>query len=120
MTSIDSWFLYQLKEINDIWNDVARYPIDAPKENFGRRSARESDQRLAGIWGVDGREAGTKVVIFEGARREARLPACGHVRGGFESCTPYLYSTSRKKRGGADQDKGHRPGPRAESHRTGN
>ena len=24
MTSIDPWFLYQLKEINDIWNDCRR------------------------------------------------------------------------------------------------
>ena len=48
MTSIDPWFLYQLKEINDIWNDVAQYPIDAPEEKLARGEARGTVRRAAG------------------------------------------------------------------------
>ena len=41
LTAMDPWFLYQLKEINDIWNDVAQDPIDTSEEKCARPSARE-------------------------------------------------------------------------------
>ena len=95
MTSIDPWFLYQLKEINDIWNDVAQYPIDAPEEKLREaKRAGLSDERLAGIWGIDGREGGTKVRDLR--KKRGVRPVYKHVdtcAAEFESYTPYLYST---------------------------
>src|SRR5579883_3034708 len=95
MTSIDPWFLYQLKEINDVWNDVAQYPIDAPEEKIREaKRAGLSDERLARIWGFEGRDGSAKVRELRNKR--AVKPVYKHVdtcAAEFESYTPYLYST---------------------------
>src|SRR5512141_104721 len=97
MTSIDPWFLYQLKEITDVQLEVEKHPIESVPTSVIREAKRAgiSDNRLAGAWRVsNGRGAAEKIRHLRKSR--GVIPVYKHVdtcAAEFESYTPYLYST---------------------------
>jgi carbamoyl-phosphate synthase large subunit len=96
MTSIDPWFLYQLKEINDMQLELEKHPIESIPTEVLRESKRMgfSDGRLAGVWRLDGKGAQEKVRHLR--RKHGVMPVYKRVdtcAAEFESYTPYLYST---------------------------
>ncbi|HET7186212.1 MAG TPA: carbamoyl-phosphate synthase large subunit, partial [Terriglobales bacterium] len=97
MTSIDPWFLYQLKEINDTLLEAEKHPIESIPTDAVREAKRAglSDARLAHAWRVsNGRGAAEKIRHLRKSR--GVMPVYKHVdtcAAEFESYTPYLYST---------------------------
>jgi carbamoyl-phosphate synthase large subunit len=97
LTSIDPWFLHQLKDITDEQLALA----DESLETIAAERLREvkrmgfSDARLAGVWGMGATQAsGAKV--GEVRRKHSLRPVYKRVdtcAAEFESHTPYLYST---------------------------
>src|ERR1044072_4194279 len=63
MTSIDPWFLYQLKEINDMQLELEKHPLESIPAEVLRDAKRMgfSEGRLAGIWRLEGKGAQEKV-----------------------------------------------------------
>src|SRR5512144_917689 len=57
MTSIDPWFLYQLKEINDMHLEVEKHPMESIPTEVLRDAKRMgfSDARLASVWRLEGK-----------------------------------------------------------------
>src|SRR6478609_1660959 len=96
MTSIDPWFLYQLKEINDMQLELEKHPMESIPTEVLREAKRMgfSDGRLAGVWRLDGKGAQEKVRHLRKKHGIApvykRVDTCAAE---FESYTPYLYST---------------------------
>jgi len=93
MTSIDPWFLYQLKEINDMQLELEKHPIDAIPTEVLREVKRHgfSDGRLAGAWRLQGQEKVRHLRKKHGVKPVyKRVDTCAAE---FESYTPYLYST---------------------------
>jgi carbamoyl-phosphate synthase large subunit len=96
MTSIDPWFLYQLKEINDMQLELEKHPMESIPGDVLRDAKRMgfSDGRLAGVWRLDGKGAQEKVRHLRKKNRLTpvykRVDTCAAE---FESYTPYLYST---------------------------
>jgi carbamoyl-phosphate synthase large subunit len=95
MTSMDPWFLYQIKQITDEIKAVGGVPM-AEVTGEQLRSAKRmgiSDERLAAVWGLTGAE-GTAAV--RALRKKLKvMPVYKMVdtcAGEFESYTPYLYS----------------------------
>src|SRR5437899_368858 len=96
MTSIDPWFLYQLKEINDMQLELEKHPREAIPTEVLREAKRMgfSDGRLAGTWRLDGKGGQEKVRHFR--KKHGVKPVYKRVdtcAAEFESYTPYLYST---------------------------
>jgi len=95
-TSIDPWFLYQLKEINDMQLELEKHPMDSIPREVLREAKRMgfSDGRLAGVWRLNGKGAQQKVQHLRKKHGIAavykRVDTCAAE---FESYTPYLYST---------------------------
>src|ERR1700685_1800772 len=58
MTSMDPWFLYQLKEINDMQLELEKHPMESIPTEVLRDAKRMgfSDGRLAQVWRLDGPE----------------------------------------------------------------
>src|SRR5512143_1146759 len=56
MTSMDPWFLYQLKEINDMQLELEKHPMESIPTEVVRDAKRMgfSDGRLAGTWRLNG------------------------------------------------------------------
>ena len=96
MTSIDPWFLYQLKEINDMQLELEKHPMESIPAEVLREAKRMgfSDGRLAGVWRLDGKGAPEKVRHQRKKHQVTpvykRVDTCAAE---FESYTPYLYST---------------------------
>ncbi len=96
MTSIDPWFLYQLKEVSDAQKELEGKALAEFSPEHLREAKRFgfSDERLAQSCGIDGRGAAAKVHqvrVANGVRPVyKRVDTCA---GEFESYTPYLYST---------------------------
>ena len=96
MTSIDPWFLYQLKEINDMQMELEKHPMESIPPEIVREAKRMgfSDGRLALTWRLDGKGGQEKVRHFRKKHRlhpvYKRVDTCAAE---FESYTPYLYST---------------------------
>jgi len=93
MTSIDPWFLYQLKEINDMQLELEKHPMDSIPTEVLREVKRQgfSDGRLAGAWRLQGQEK-----VRHLRKKHGILPVYKRVdtcAAEFESYTPYLYST---------------------------
>jgi carbamoyl-phosphate synthase large subunit len=96
MTSIDPWFLYQLKEINDMQLELEKHPMESVPTDVLRETKRMgfSDGRLAGTWRLDGKGGQEKVRHFR--KKHGLKPVYKRVdtcAAEFESYTPYLYST---------------------------
>src|SRR2546425_1436555 len=96
MTSIDPWFLYQLKEINDMQLELEKHPMESIPAEVLRDAKRMgfSDGRLAGGWRLSGKGAQEKVRHLRKKNKLSpvykRVDTCAAE---FESFTPYLYST---------------------------
>ncbi|HTC75855.1 MAG TPA: carbamoyl-phosphate synthase large subunit [Edaphobacter sp.] len=95
MTSMDPWFLYQIKQITDEIKAVGGVPMAEVTAEQLRTAKRMgiSDERLAAVWGLKGAE-GTAAV--RALRKKLNvMPVYKMVdtcAGEFESYTPYLYS----------------------------
>src|SRR4051812_22968592 len=55
MTSMDPWFLYQIKEVTDVIQKIADYSLETMPADFLRKVKRMgiSDARIAEVWGMD-------------------------------------------------------------------
>ncbi|HYL14190.1 MAG TPA: carbamoyl-phosphate synthase large subunit [Terriglobales bacterium] len=97
MTSIDPWFLYQLKEINDMQLELEKHPLESVPTEVLREAKRMgfSDGRLAGVWRLDNGK-GSQEKIRHLRKKHGVTPVYKRVdtcAAEFESYTPYLYST---------------------------
>jgi carbamoyl-phosphate synthase large subunit len=97
MTSIDPWFLYQLKEVTDFQAELSKHPFDSLPPQLLREAKRMgiSDARLAEMFRLsNGKGAIEKVRHARKSNRITpvykRVDTCAAE---FESYTPYLYST---------------------------
>jgi len=96
MTSMDPWFLYQLKEVNDMQLELEKHPMSSIPTEVLRDAKRMgiSDGRLAGVWRLDGKGAHEQVRHLR--KKHGVMPVYKRVdtcAAEFESFTPYLYST---------------------------
>src|SRR5271167_1733706 len=96
MTSIDPWFLYQLKEINDMQLELEKHPMESIPTEVLREAKRMglSDGRLAGTWRLSGK--GDQEKVRHQRKKHGVKPVYKRVdtcAAEFESYTPYLYST---------------------------
>jgi len=92
MTSIDPWFLHQLRQVVDLEADLAKGSLDAASKEDLLKAKRSgiSDTQLANLWKTD------EMAVRE--RRKSlgvravfnRVDTCAAE---FESFTPYLYSS---------------------------
>src|ERR1039457_2926 len=91
MTSIDPWFLQQMKEVVDLEGELAKTTLAAAtKEQF--RTAKRfgiSDSQLAKTWGAGEIEVRTRRKELGVKAVFSRVDTCAAE---FESFTPYLYS----------------------------
>ncbi len=96
MTGMDPWFLYQLKEINDMQLEVEKHPMESVPTEVLRDAKRMgfSDGRLAGTWRLSGKGDQEKIRHLRKKHKVKpvykRVDTCAAE---FESYTPYLYST---------------------------
>src|SRR5579872_2910648 len=96
MTGIDPWFLYQLKEINDMQLELEKHPLESIPTDILREVKRYgfSDGRLAGTWRLSGKGDQEKIRHLRKKHKVQpvykRVDTCAAE---FESFTPYLYST---------------------------
>jgi carbamoyl-phosphate synthase large subunit len=96
MTSIDPWFLYQLKEINDMQLELEKHPMESIPTDVLREAKRMgfSDGRLAATWRLSGK--GDLDKVRHQRKKHGIKPVYKRVdtcAAEFESYTPYLYST---------------------------
>ena len=96
MTSMDPWFLYQIKEITDAIQKLADYSLETMPADVLRKAKRMgiSDARIAEVWGMDSVDGAT--AVRELRRRQGVTPVFKKVdtcAAEFDSDTPYLYST---------------------------
>jgi carbamoyl-phosphate synthase large subunit len=108
MTSIDPWFLYQLKEINDMQLELEKHPMESVPPDVVREAKRMgfSDGRLAGTWRLSGKGDQEKVRHFR--KKHGIQPVYKRVdtcAAEFESFTPYLYSTYEEEDEAAPTEK---------------
>jgi carbamoyl-phosphate synthase large subunit len=95
MTSMDPWFLNQMKQITDEIKSIAAVGVDAATADDLRAAKRMgvSDERLASVWKLDG--ASGTAQVRELRKKLGVKPVFKMVdtcAGEFESYTPYLYS----------------------------
>ena len=108
MTGIDPWFLYQLKEINDMQLEVEKHPMESVPTEVVRDAKRMgfSDGRLAGTWRLSGKGDQEKIRHLRKKHKVnpvyKRVDTCAAE---FESYTPYLYSTYEEEDEAAPTDK---------------
>src|SRR6516225_2247567 len=93
MTSMDPWFLYQLKEINDQQLELEKHPMESIPREVLRDAKRMgfSDGRLAQVWRLDRQDK-----VRHLRKKYGIMPVYKRVdtcAAEFESYTPYLYST---------------------------
>src|SRR5271170_8055020 len=105
MTSMDPWFLYQLKEINDMQLELEKHPMESIPTEVLREAKRMgfSDGRLASVWRLEGQEKVRHLRKKHGVMPVyKRVDTCAAE---FESFTPYLYSTYEDEDEAAPTDK---------------
>src|SRR5450432_3167370 len=96
MTSMDPWFLYQIKETTDTLALVGQHTIDNVPPSLLRKAKRMgvSDELIAQVWSLPGAQGVTAVRELryaQGLKPVFKLvDTCAAE---FESMTPYLYST---------------------------
>jgi len=105
MTSMDPWFLYQLKEINDQQLELEKHPMESIPAEVLRDSKRMgfSDGRLAQVWRLDRQDK-----VRHLRKKHGIMPVYKRVdtcAAEFESYTPYLYSTYEDEDEAAPTDK---------------
>ncbi len=97
MTSIDPWFLDQLKEITDMQLELEKHPFESVPAEVLHEAKRMgfSDNRLANIWRLDNGKGSAEKLRHLRKKNKVqpvykRVDPCAAE---FESFTPYLYST---------------------------
>src|SRR5580692_5478083 len=105
MTSMDPWFLYQLKEINDQQLELEKHPMESVPAEVVRDSKRMgfSDGTLAQVWRLP-----TQDKVRHLRKKHGIMPVYKRVdtcAAEFESFTPYLYSTYEEEDEAAPTDK---------------
>ncbi len=95
MTSMDPWFLQQIKEITDTIAELGETAYDKVAPDLLRKAKRMgiSDARLADVWGMEDGDAAVKIRDLR-ARQKLKpvyklVDTCAAE---FESFTPYFYS----------------------------
>src|SRR5271170_195111 len=96
MTSMDPWFLYQIKEVTETIQKLADYSLETMPADVLRKAKRMgiSDARIAEVWNMDTLDGATQV--RELRHRHGVTPVFKKVdtcAAEFDSDTPYLYST---------------------------
>jgi carbamoyl-phosphate synthase large subunit len=96
LTSMDPWFLYQLKEVGDELTALAENSLEKITSEEMREAKRMgiSDKRLSEVWKMPTREGAIKV--YEKRQQQGIIPVYKRVdtcAAEFESFTPYMYST---------------------------
>ena len=96
MTSIDPWFLYQIKEVTEAIANMAKQPPGDVSRELLYKAKRMgiSDSRLAEVWELPGINGADQVRRLR--QRQNVKPVFKKVdtcAAEFESDTPYLYST---------------------------
>jgi len=91
MTSIDPWFLRQMKEVVDFEAELRETTLDGAPAALFRRAKRcgISDAQLAKTWSVDEQAVRSRRKTLGVAAVFSRVDTCAAE---FESFTPYLYS----------------------------
>src|SRR4051794_6038499 len=108
MTSIDPWFLYQLKEINDMQLELEKHPMESLPSEVLRETKRMgfSDDRLARAWRLEGKGDQEKIRHLRKKHKVQpvykRVDTCAAE---FESYTPNLYSTYEEEDEATPTDK---------------
>ena len=109
LTTMDPWFLNQIKQITDEVKSVAAVGAKNVTEFDLRRAKRMgvSDERLAAVWELEGADSARVRELREELGVKPVYKMVDTCAGEFESYTPYLYScydeedeaapTSRKK-----------------------
>src|SRR5512146_701205 len=97
MTSIDPWFLYQLKQVNDAQLELEKAAAEGVSAEQLREAKRMgfSDARLANVWRLENGHSGAEKVR-QLRKKNGIVPVYKRVdtcAAEFESFTPYLYST---------------------------
>src|SRR5487761_710552 len=95
MTSMDPWFLQQIKEITDTIAELGEKTADNVSRELLRKSKRMgiSDARLADVWGME--DSGAAMHIRDLRHKNHLKPVYKLVdtcAAEFESFTPYFYS----------------------------
>ena len=95
ITTMDPWFLHQIKQITDEIKAIGSSTIDTVTAEQLRSAKRMgiSDERLAAVWGLAGAEGTAKVRALR--KKLGVMPVFKLVdtcAAEFESFTPYLYS----------------------------
>ena len=96
MTSMDPWFIYQIKEVTDTIQKLGDYSLATMPADMLRKAKRLgiSDARIAEVWGLGGTDDAAPV--RELRKRLGVTPVFKKVdtcAAEFDSETPYLYST---------------------------
>jgi carbamoyl-phosphate synthase large subunit len=91
MTSVDPWFLRQMKEVVDFEGELRETNLDAASTELFRRAKRYgiSDVQMAKTWGVEQQDVRSRRKALGVAAVFSRVDTCAAE---FESFTPYLYS----------------------------
>src|ERR1700678_2668226 len=95
MTSMDPWFLYQVKELTDAIQKLSDYSLETMPADVLRKAKRMgiSDARIAEVWNMDTLDGAT--AVRELRHRHGVTPVFKKVdtcAAEFDSDTPYLYS----------------------------
>ncbi len=122
MTSMDPWFLYQLKEINDQQLELEKHPMESIPAQVLRDSKRRgfSDGRMAAVWRLEGQEK-----VRHLRKRHGVLPVYKRVdtvRCRVRELHPLsVLDLRRRRRGCADrEEESHYSGQRTQPDRAGN
>ncbi len=96
LTSMDPWFLYQLKEVSDELAFLQSRSLETITAEEMREAKRKgvSDARMSELWKLPPREGAIKV--YEKRKEMGIAPVYKRVdtcAAEFESFTPYMYST---------------------------
>jgi carbamoyl-phosphate synthase large subunit len=108
LTTMDPWFLYQIKQVTDEIKAIGTVSIDSVTADQLRSAKRMgiSDERLAAAWGLVGAEGTSAVRALRkklGVKPVYKLvDTCAAE---FESFTPYLYSTYEEEDEATPTDK---------------
>ena len=108
ITTMDPWFLHQIKQITDEIKAIGGVSIDEVTADQLRTAKRMgiSDERLAAVWGLTGAEGTAKVRALR--KKLGVMPVFKLVdtcAAEFESFTPYLYSCYDEEDEAAPTDK---------------
>ena len=121
MTSIDPWFLEQMKEVVDLEGELAKTTLATATTRAVPHRQAVRHQRFATGQDV-GRGRNRSAQPAQGTRRQGRLQPRGHLRRGVRKLHAVPLFELRKRLRGRSRhgQEGHDSGQRTQSHRAGN